>query len=110
MGTPYVHRKSDTRLWTVGYYEPSGKWYAMTDHDNEAKASEHVHYLNGGTVDKGPVMLDWQRAQIAAMCLQGLLSSPHLQPNDLEVDDPVESAIVLADRLIANLKETHHEV
>lgn len=35
-------------LWTVGYYEPSGKWIPESDHDSAEKAAERVHFLNGG--------------------------------------------------------------
>lgn len=35
-------------LWTVGFYSPDGKWNPESDHETEEKASERVHYLNGG--------------------------------------------------------------
>jgi hypothetical protein len=44
----YVYIKSEPTLWTVGHYDPSGKWQAESDHDDEEKAAERVHYLNGG--------------------------------------------------------------
>ena len=36
-------------LWTVGFYDPLGKWHPESDHDIREKAAERVHYLNGGT-------------------------------------------------------------
>jgi hypothetical protein len=44
----YVYKQSEPGLWTVGYYEPSGKWVPESDHDNREEAAKRVHYLNGG--------------------------------------------------------------
>jgi hypothetical protein len=47
----YIHSDTDSRgnwLWTVGFYDPAGKWHAETDHDNKEAAAERVHWLNGG--------------------------------------------------------------
>lgn len=45
----YVYLKSkDEELWTVGFYDPSGKWQPESDHDSEEKAANRVHWLNGG--------------------------------------------------------------
>ncbi len=38
-------------LYTVGYYEPSGKWIPESDHDNTEGAVERVSYLNGANPD-----------------------------------------------------------
>lgn len=35
-------------LWTVGFYDPDGKWIAESDHGRANDAAERVHYLNGG--------------------------------------------------------------
>jgi hypothetical protein len=35
-------------LYTVGFYDPSGKWVAESDHDSKESAADRVHYLNGG--------------------------------------------------------------
>ena len=45
----YVYIKSEPNLYTVGFYDPSGKWRPESDHDTKEKAAEAVHYLNGGT-------------------------------------------------------------
>jgi hypothetical protein len=34
-------------LYTVGYYDPSGKWVSESDHDTSEKAAERVAWLNG---------------------------------------------------------------
>ncbi len=35
-------------LYTVGFYNPDGKWNPESDWDDKDKATERVHYLNGG--------------------------------------------------------------
>lgn len=48
----YVFVKSDDgALYTTGFFDPAGNWhpdkdFAWSDHE---KASERVHYLNGGS-------------------------------------------------------------
>lgn len=44
----YVHVKSDTNLWTVGFYDPDGKWHPESDHSYEIDATDRVAELNGG--------------------------------------------------------------
>ncbi len=44
----YVYIKSEPNLWTVGFYDPQGKWHSESDHSTIAEAAERVHYLNGG--------------------------------------------------------------
>jgi hypothetical protein len=46
--TSWVYIKSEPELWTVGFYDPSGKWNADSDHDSREEAAKRVHYLNGG--------------------------------------------------------------
>lgn len=43
----YVYIRSEPGLWTVGFYDPKGKWHSDTDHDSPEKAAERVAYLNG---------------------------------------------------------------
>lgn len=45
----WVYIRSEPGLWTVGFYDPSGKWHPDSDHDSSEKAAARVHYLNGGT-------------------------------------------------------------
>ena len=35
-------------LWTVGFYQPDGKFISESDHPTSEQAAERVHYLNGG--------------------------------------------------------------
>lgn len=35
-------------LFTVGFYDPSGKWEPESDHSTREEAALRVHYLNGG--------------------------------------------------------------
>jgi hypothetical protein len=43
----YVYVKSDTNLWTVGFYDPSGAWCPERDEDGADAAAERVAWLNG---------------------------------------------------------------
>ncbi len=45
----YVYIRSESQLWTVGFYGPNGKWNPESDHDSEEEAAKRVHYLNGGS-------------------------------------------------------------
>lgn len=44
----YVYIKSESTLWTVGFYKPDGTWEPESDHESPEKAAERVRYLNGG--------------------------------------------------------------
>ena len=46
----YVYIESEPGLYTVGHYDPSGRWIAESDWESAAEASARVHYLNGGAV------------------------------------------------------------
>jgi hypothetical protein len=48
----YVYIKSEPGLWTVGFYDPSGKWHPDSDHASTEDAANRVHYLNGGEPEK----------------------------------------------------------
>ncbi len=43
----YVYIKSEPKLWTVGFYDPSGRWNPESDHGTPKEAAERVHWLNG---------------------------------------------------------------
>lgn len=38
---------ADHRLYTVGFYDPSGKWHSDSDHNSKEEAADRVAYLNG---------------------------------------------------------------
>lgn len=44
----YVYLQSEPGLWTVGYYDPSGKWMPESDHASKDEAAKRVRWLNGG--------------------------------------------------------------
>lgn len=44
----YVYKQTEPSLWTVGYYDPTGKWMPESDHATEGQASGRVIQLNGG--------------------------------------------------------------
>ena len=39
-------------LFTVGFYDPNGKWRPDSDHNNREEAAARVHFLNGGGVKR----------------------------------------------------------
>lgn len=45
----YVYIKSEHCLWTVGFYDPSGKWHPESDHESPDAAAARVAYLNGNS-------------------------------------------------------------
>ena len=45
----WVYKKTEESLWTVGFYNPDGKFEPESDHDNREEAAKRVHYLNGGS-------------------------------------------------------------
>jgi hypothetical protein len=50
----YVYRNSEPGLWTVGFYDPDGKWHPETDHTSTQAAAERVRELNGGDSARDP--------------------------------------------------------
>jgi hypothetical protein len=47
----YVYVRSEFspyELYTVGFYDPNGKWQSESKHETKEQAAECVHYLNGG--------------------------------------------------------------
>lgn len=47
----YVYIQSEQMIWTVGFFDPNGKWMSESDHSNSEDASKRVHYLNGGGIN-----------------------------------------------------------
>jgi hypothetical protein len=48
VSSTYVYIRSEPGLWTVGFYDPAGKWHSDSDHDSREAAADRVHWLNGG--------------------------------------------------------------
>ncbi|GAH83551.1 unnamed protein product [marine sediment metagenome] len=47
----YVYIQSEFSpycLYTVGFYDPDGKWNSESDHGSKEQAAGRVAYLNGG--------------------------------------------------------------
>jgi len=45
--TGYVYIRSEPTLWTVGFYDPDGRFQPESDHCSPEKAAERVAWLNG---------------------------------------------------------------
>jgi len=46
----YVFVESEEELWTVGFYDPLGRWMSESDHSSSEKAAARTNYLNGGSI------------------------------------------------------------
>ena len=47
----WVYQKTESSLWTVGFYDPKGQWHSESDHDDPEKAALRVRWLNGQASD-----------------------------------------------------------
>lgn len=46
--TGWVYKQTEPGLlWTVGFYDPDGKWHPESDWGDPKEAAARVHYLNG---------------------------------------------------------------
>lgn len=43
----YVYIRSEPGLYTVGFYDPAGKWQSESDHESADLAADRVAWLNG---------------------------------------------------------------
>jgi len=43
----YVYIRSEPQMWTVGFYDPKGRWNPESDHDTPEEAAKRVSWLNG---------------------------------------------------------------
>lgn len=43
----YIYLRSEPGLWTVGHYDPDGRWEPESDHNRPEAAAERVAWLNG---------------------------------------------------------------
>lgn len=51
----YVYIRSEPRLWTVGFYDPSGRFIPESDHDSREEAAKRTAWLNGSPVCPEPL-------------------------------------------------------
>lgn len=49
----YVYIHTEPRLWTVGFYDPDGKFHPESDHEDGEEAAKRVRWLNGGSEPEG---------------------------------------------------------
>lgn len=47
-GTTWVYIRTEPGLFTVGFYDPTGKWHPDSDYNDREEAAARVNYLNGG--------------------------------------------------------------
>lgn len=47
----YIYIKSEPQLWTVGFYNPEGKFEPESDHSSTDEAAARVSFLNGNKKD-----------------------------------------------------------
>lgn len=47
----WVYLQSEPGLFTVGFYDPTGKWHPDSDHDTREAAAARVAYLNGAKAE-----------------------------------------------------------
>lgn len=43
----WVYLLSEPGLFTVGFFDPNGKWHPDNDYNNREDAADRVAYLNG---------------------------------------------------------------
>ncbi len=48
----WVYIQTEPQLWTVGFYDPAGKWHSDSDHATKEDAARHVAWLNGAAAVK----------------------------------------------------------
>lgn len=46
----FVYIQSEPTLWTVGFYDPDGKWQPESDHGSSDEAAKRAAWLNGSDV------------------------------------------------------------
>ena len=84
----WVYIKSQSDLWTTGFYHPGGEWEAESDHSTAESAAKRVHYLNGGTDE---ILLGACRQTIA------LFSNPSPTADPCVVFQRVQAAVQAAE-------------
>jgi len=50
----FVYVRSESRLYTVGFYDPQGKWHPDSDHNTSEEAARRVNWLHGGDGEHYP--------------------------------------------------------
>lgn len=61
MATNYVYIRSEPTLYTVGFYDPQGKWHPDSDYNDREEAAKRVAWLNGSKSDpQQPVLKSFE--------------------------------------------------
>ena len=87
----WVYIQSEPSLWTVGHYDPKGKWEPESDHSSCENAARRCHYLNGGGADAELI------AALKRLLNEVETSSKHNMPfNQVGMASPTGGAMALA--------------
>lgn len=62
----YVYIRSESNLYTVGFYDPNGNFIADSDHNNTQNAAARIHWLNGGGGNSA-TMEEWMQRLVGAV-------------------------------------------
>ncbi len=104
----YVYIKSESNLYTVGYYDPYRNWISESDHEKQEDAVERVRLLNGGAAEDALTKRLYRdkRCEFAKSILAGLCTGYRFPPdtnNEWTRNVLITEAIALTDALIARL-------
>jgi hypothetical protein len=73
----YVVKNFEPGLWTVGHYQPDGKFDPEADYTDQVAAGQRCHFLNGGTStaltkerDELRALIDAHQPALASQVLQ----------------------------------------
>ena len=58
----WVYIRTESQLWTVGFYAPDGQWHSESDHSDRQDAASRVSYLNGGDNASWDARFDAEKA------------------------------------------------
>lgn len=64
----HTYIQSEPGLWTVGHYDPQGKWQPESDHGSTDAAAARVHFLNGGNPGLLPIVKAAREVLATAIC------------------------------------------
>lgn len=45
--TCWIYQRTESQLWTTGFFDPDGHWHADCDYDDSEAAAKRCAYLNG---------------------------------------------------------------
>lgn len=95
----YVYILSEPGLYTVGFYDPSGRWHPDSDHNDRDKAAERVAYLNG---QKSNTITEHARKSLENDIYQLLMENPEMDMGEMG------NCIEAAESLVGNWIEQNN--